>query len=89
MIDSVIRTVSAIVIAHLLTLAAKAGITLDSAAVEIVVTATVGGTAYWVIRWAESRWPVIGRWLLGLGIVDTQPVYRPTESAPPRGYDAR
>lgn len=64
---SLVRTVVPIVVGWIIAGAVKAGVSLDPAAVQALVTAIY----YAAVRCAERRWPTVG-WLLGS---PSQPTY--------------
>lgn len=78
-IVSLIRTWVPIAIGAAITwLAATFGIVLGddtSAPLTVAAVAIVTAFYYAVARWAEGRWPGLGRILLALGLTKGQPVY--------------
>jgi len=77
MLPSVVRTVVPLIVALVLGQAARIGLDLPEGAVTEIVAVALGGLYYWVVRALEQRYPVVGRWLLGAGLVSAQPQYRP------------
>lgn len=66
MLASIIRTVVPAVVGLIVTLALKAGIQLDDAAVTSVVTSVVTGVYYVAVRLLETKVAPSFGWLLGL-----------------------
>lgn len=62
--DSVIRTVSPLLVGYILTWAAEQGIVIDAVAVASWVPYAISVGYYVVVRWIEQRFPQAG-WLLG------------------------
>jgi len=88
MLSGVIRTGATLIHGALLTWLAKAGILAWAAGaglpveaisgqLAVIIGAALAWVVYLVIRRLEQRWPAVGRWLLGLGVTDAQPQYRP------------
>jgi len=76
MLDSLIRTFVPIVVGALLGWAAAIGLDLPEGAVSEIVTVAITFGYYAFARFLEQHVPAVGRVLLSLGLVDTQPTYR-------------
>ena len=83
-IAAVARTVSPFIVGAIVTWVATTwGVAVPedlSAQVTTWLTVGIGALYYVVVRWAEQRWPAVGRWLLGLG-ARLKPVYASPEVA--------
>jgi len=83
-VPAVIRTVVPFVVGAILAWVTTTwGIVVPedlSGQLETWLTVGFGSVYYVVVRWAEQRWPGVGRWLLGLG-ARQQPVYTEPEVA--------
>jgi hypothetical protein len=75
MFASVLRTIVPVVVGVLLGWAAKVGLDLPSGAVTEIVTVVLTGVYYLAARTLEQTWPIVGRWLLALGLPVGQPSY--------------
>lgn len=75
MLDSIVRSITLLVVSLLLGWAAKVGLDIPSEALTVVVTAIIGGAFYTAVRLLEQRWPIVGQVLLGLGLARRTPVY--------------
>ena len=63
---SIIRTVTAILVGWLVTLAVRLGVEIDEATAATTVQAIVTGVVYAVVRFLEERVAPQFGWLLGL-----------------------
>ncbi len=75
MFASVLRTIVPVVVGILLGWAAKVGFNLPEGAVTEIVTVALTGLYYLIVRALEQEWPIVGRWLLALGLPVGQPSY--------------
>ena len=75
MFASLLRTVVPVVVGILLGWGAKVGLDLPSGAVTEIVTVALTATYYALARVLEQEWPIVGRWLLALGLPVGQPSY--------------
>ena len=75
MFASVLRTIVPMVVGILLGWAAKVGFDLPAGAVTEIVTVALTATYYLIVRTLEQEWPIVGRWLLALGLPVGQPSY--------------
>lgn len=86
MFASVLRTIVPVIVGILLGWAAKVGFDLPAGAVTEIVTVVLTGTYYLVVRALEQEWPIVGRWLLALGLPVGQPSYVKPGPAPLTSY---
>jgi hypothetical protein len=85
MFASLLRTIVPAIVGILLGWAAQVGLDLPSGAVTEIVTVVLTGVYYLAVRALEQEWPIIGRWLLALGLPVGQPSYvKP--ATPPTSY---
>lgn len=81
MFDSIVRTLTVLIVGTIITALARVGLHPSAGAVAVYVAPVVGivgGVVYhWLARVVEQRWPGASRWLLGLGVFRVgRPVYR-------------
>jgi hypothetical protein len=75
MFASLLRTITPVIVGILLGWAAKVGFDLPAGAVTEIVTVVLTATYYLLVRTLEQEWPIVGRWLLALGLPVGQPTY--------------
>ncbi len=75
MFASLLRTIVPVIVGALLGQAAKLGFNLPEGAVTEVVTVVITGVYFLIVRVLEQEWPIVGRWLLALGLPVGQPTY--------------
>ncbi len=75
MFASFVRTITAVIVGALLGQAAKWGFSLPEGAVTEIVTVVITGVYFLIVRVLEQEWPIVGRWLLALGLPVGQPTY--------------
>lgn len=75
MFASLLRTIVPVIVGILLGWAAKVGFDLPAGAVTEIVTVVITAAYYLIVRVLEQEWPIVGRWLLALGLPVGQPTY--------------
>ncbi len=75
MFASLLRTIVPVIVGVLLGQAAKLGFNLPEGAVTEIVTVVITGVYFLIVRVLEQEWPIVGRWLLALGLPVGQPTY--------------
>lgn len=84
-VPSLIRTWVPLGVGALVSWVATKGLTIDAntqTALIVVMTSVITGLYYTGVRLVESRYPAVGRVLLGLG-VKAKPVYVKPADPPP------
>lgn len=73
----VLRTVVPLIVGLIIAYALKIGLHLTSPGVTVWVTSAVTAGYIALARYVEVKWPAVGKYLVSLGLVSTQPIYAP------------
>lgn len=73
----VVRTLVPLIVGLIIAFALKLGLHLTDPSVTVWVTSLVTAAYIALSRFVEVKWPAVGKFLVSLGLVDTQPVYAP------------